>query len=349
MKKVILTTVFLLSLLNVQAQEFFSDKRPVQSANEFTRKVNDISYDIDVIIKTNKDKLKQDLNEIEKQVENNALTKTEADKLRNEKAEFYAKQIEEETKLQEDKIKKLINNKIEDNINFSTDMTAYQKQLIEKKSLFIADYNLGSSLMFVNGESKSDIYNTKSIFSSFGVGLGAKIRIGKETSHWFWKSTFDVTGHTFKFNDNKTFDNINNRTELVDVTEFINGDFKLKKSTMYIAEFKLSNYMEYDFSRKKFDEFGNSIIKSRQSFYVGAGGFIGYSAMTRNLVYKQNNEKYRQSTGAKFNSNQFIYGVGAYVGYQNITLRFSYNINNIFKKSFADQNIFNASVIFELF
>src|SRR5690606_41222370 len=92
--------------------------------------------------------------------------------------------IEEETKLQEDKIKKLINNKIEDNINFSTDMTAYQKQLIEKKSLFIADYNLGSSLMFVNGESKSDIYNTNSIFSSFGVVLGAKIRIGKETSHW---------------------------------------------------------------------------------------------------------------------------------------------------------------------
>src|SRR5690606_7659750 len=270
--KILTTVVFLLSLVNMQAQEFFSDKRPVQSANEFTRKVNDISYDIDVIIKTNKDKLAQELGEIEKKVANNELTKVEADKLRNEKAEFYAKQIEEETEKQSDKIKTLINNKIEDNINFSSDMAAYQKQLIEKKSLFIADYNLGSSLMFINGKSKSDIYNTKSIFSSFGVGLGAKTRIGKETSHWFWKSTLDVTGHTFKFNDNKTFDNINNRTELVDVTEFINGDFKLKKSTMYIAEFKLSNYMEYDFSRKKFDEFGNSIIKSRQSFYVGAGG-----------------------------------------------------------------------------
>src|SRR5690606_34524520 len=92
MKKVILTTVFLLSLANVQAQEFFSDKRPVQSANEFTRKVNDISYDIDLIIKNNKDKLKEDLNEIEKKVEDNELTKVEADKLRNEKAEFYAKQ-----------------------------------------------------------------------------------------------------------------------------------------------------------------------------------------------------------------------------------------------------------------
>src|SRR5690606_28670333 len=119
MKKVILTTVFLLSLLNVQAQVLFNDKRPVQSANEFTRKVNDISYDIDVIIKTNKDKLAEELSEIEKKVANNELTKVEADKLRNEKAEFYAKQIEDETEKQSDKIKTLINNKIEDNINFS--------------------------------------------------------------------------------------------------------------------------------------------------------------------------------------------------------------------------------------
>lgn len=38
MKKLILTTAFLLSILSVQAQDFFSDKRPVQSANEFTKK-----------------------------------------------------------------------------------------------------------------------------------------------------------------------------------------------------------------------------------------------------------------------------------------------------------------------
>ena len=342
MKKVILTTAFLLSLANVQAQEFFSDKRPVQSANEFTRKVNDISYDIDLIIKTNKDKLKEDLNEIEKKVENNELTKVEADKLRNEKAEFYAKKIEGETQTQEEKIKTLINNKIEDNINFSSDMTAYQKQLVEKKVLFIADYNLGSSLMFVDGKSKQDIYNTKSVFSSFGVGLGAKTRIGKESSRVYWKSMIDVTGHTFKFNDNKTFESINNETVLVDI------GFPVKKSSMYMAEFKLSNYLEYDFSKRKQDAFGNPIIKSRQSFYVGAGGFIGLNTMSRNLVYKKDGEKYRETTNAKFNSNRFIYGVGAYVGYEDMSVRFTYNLNNVFKKSFADQNIFNVSLVFEI-
>src|SRR5690606_42154549 len=101
-------------------------------------------------------------------------------KIRNEKAEFYAQKIEEETTLQEDRIKKLINNKIEDNINFGSDMSAYQKKLIEKKVLFIVDYNFGSSLMFVDGKSNQDIYNIKSVFSSFGVGLGAKTRIRSE-------------------------------------------------------------------------------------------------------------------------------------------------------------------------
>src|SRR5690554_1499776 len=171
MKKTVLTTAFLLGVFSIQAQEFFSEKRPVQTETEFTRRVNDISYDIDVIIKTNKDKLKEALNEIEKQVENNELTKEEADKLRNEKAEFYAQKIEEDAKLQEERIKKLINNKIEDNINFSTDMSAYQKQLIEKKVLFVAEYIFGHSIMLIDNKFNNDYYKSSAL-TSFGVSLG---------------------------------------------------------------------------------------------------------------------------------------------------------------------------------
>jgi len=343
MKKVILTTVFLLSLLNVQAQEFFSDKRPVQSANQFTKKINDISYDIDVIIKTNKDKLAQELSEIEKKVSNNELTKNEADKLRNEKAEFYAKQIEEETEKQSDKIKTLINNKIEDNINFSSDMTAYQKQLIENKSLFLVEYRLlGNSSLMIDDSAYKDYYES-GFLSSVGLGLGAKTRIGKETSRIYWKSMLDVNFHLFKIKDNKTFESINNETVLVDI------DFPVNKSRMNLTELNWSNYLEYDFSKRKYDEFGNQIIKSRQSFFAGLGGFLGYSQLSRQLEYEIDGEKYRQTIAAKFNSNQFIYGVGAYIGYQNFSLRATYNLNTVFKRSFADQNIFNIALVLELF
>lgn len=70
--------------------------------------------------------------------------------------------------------------------------------------------------------------------------------------------------------------------------------------------------------------------------------------MSRNLVYEQNSEKYRQNTTSKFNRNPFIYGVGGYVGYDNMSIRLTYNINNVFKKSFADQNILNVSFVYEI-
>ena len=76
MKKKFLTLAILSSFISSHAQEIFSDKRPVQTEAEFTRKINDISYDIDVIIKTNKDQLKEELNKIEKQVESNQISKS---------------------------------------------------------------------------------------------------------------------------------------------------------------------------------------------------------------------------------------------------------------------------------
>lgn len=342
MKKLVLTTAFLLSILSVQAQEFFSDKRPVQSANEFTKKVNDISYDIDLIIKNNKEKLKQDLNEIDQKVENNQLTKAEADKLRNEKAEFYAKQIEEETKIQEDKIKVLINNKIEDNINFSTDMSAYQKQLVERRSLFLAELTLGNSMMLVDNKFKNDYYSGTGL-SSVGIGLGGKTRLGKESSSLFVRYDLGYMLHSFKPQGKKIMESVNGETILV------NAPFDVNRSRISSLEFRLSNYFEYDFSKKKYDEFGNAIIKSRQSLYVGLGGYIGLNTnLTNSMRYKLNNEEYNTSIVSSYNAEKFTYGVGAYVGYKEVNLRVTYNLNNVFKKSFADQNILNVSLILNL-
>lgn len=339
-KNIIIIVTLFASVLNLQAQEFFSDKRPVQSVNQFTKKVNDISYDIDLIIKTNKDQLKNDLNEIERQLENNKLTQTEADSLRNAKAEFYAKQIEEETKLQEDRIKKLINNKIEDNINFSTDMSAYQKQLVEKKSLFYVKYGISKNIMKVNDD--QDYYDNKGVVTGFEVGFGVKTRIGKDLSRLYWNSELDAFYQSFKINNNKTIDNVNGTTVLVD------SGSPLKKSNLLVTDLRLENFLEYDFSKKKTDDFGNTIIKSRQSAYVGLGGFIGYASISKKLEYDKDGEKYVESTQSKYNANAFSYGVGGYFGYRSFALKATYNLNPVFKKSFANQNILNVSLIFNL-
>src|SRR5690606_7418770 len=112
---------------------------------------------------------------------------------------------------------------------------------------------------------------------------------------------------------------------------------------------KWSNYIEYDFSKHKTDDFGNKIIKSRQSFYVGLGGFIGYNQISRGLVYDKNGEEYNERIQARFNSNPFIYGVGGYIGYQNFNIKATYNLNPVFKNSISNQNIFNIALVLELF
>src|SRR5690606_23153953 len=169
----------------------------------FTQKVNDISYDIDIIIKQNKEQLKKELNNIEQQLDNKEITKSEADSMRIVKAEFYARQIEDETKLQEDKIKELINKKIENNIHFSSDMSSYQKKLVESKVLASIDYTFGHSMLLADSKSNHDYFSSNAL-NSFSLGVGAKTRLGKDTSKWYWKSVLDFTLHSFKLSKDKT-------------------------------------------------------------------------------------------------------------------------------------------------
>lgn len=341
MKKLILITVIgILPFGKLYSQEFFSEKRPVQTANQFVKSVNDISYDIDLIIKQNKDLLKIDLDRIDLQVESKELTMEDANKLRNEKAEFYANQIEVQTKVKEDEIKKLINNKIEDNINFSSDMSAYQKQLVENKSLFFVKYGASKNIMVVKND--ENYFDKKGVISGFEVGFGLKTRLGNDLSRLYWNSGLDALWQNHKLNNNKTIADVNNATILVDV------GFPVKKSNLMVAEFRLENYLEYDFSKRKYDDFGNTIVKSRQSLFLGAGGFFGYGIVSKNLQYEKDGELYRESVQSKFNANHFTYGLGAYVGYKFVSLKASYNFNKVFKNSFADQNTLNVSLILNL-
>lgn len=342
MKEFIITlAVFALTVVNAQAQNILIG--PEASQEEiFTRSINDISYDIDVLIKKNKDLLKEELKAIDAKVELGELSKEQADKQKNERAEFYAKKIEQEAEEKEQAIKKLINNKIENNISFSSNMSEYQKKLIEPKTLAIMELTFGHSLMNMDSSIRNEVYKTP-FLSSIGINIGAKTRLGANESPWAMRYDFGYLIQTFQLKDNQTLQSIDKSTEL------ITSAFDLKKSNVSVMDFRLSNYIEYDFASKKYDEFGNRIIKSRQSFYAGAGGFIGYvPTLSLGMQYTENGEKYTMNKTGKYNVNHFTYGIGAYVGYQGMSLRATYNFNEVFKKSFAPQNTFNVSLVLTL-
>lgn len=339
-KKILITATAFLLGISVNAQVSKSLKANDKAFNEtqvkFTQRMNEISEEIDLIVERNKSLLKADLNTIQNSLDHKSITQEQADNLRIEKSDYYASKIEEETKVKEEEIRSLINAKIDNNINIGDKLTEYQNRLIEKKTVAIIDYAFGKSFLTNN---ISDIKGTT--LSSFGVGIGAKTRLGSHMSNYYWKSNLSFTGSFFKIENNQTIENNNGTTELVPVA------FPVKKSLMNMLDFKLANHIEYDFSKKMYDEFGNKIIKSRQSFYIGAGGFIGYSQLNKQLLYEKNGEEYTQTTLSKFNVNHFTYGLSAYVGYKNISLRGTYHLNNVFKKSFADQNLYSVNLVFE--
>lgn len=342
MKKYILTlAVFVASAINVHAQNILIGQEATQE-EIFTRSINDISYDIDVLIKKNKDLLKEELKAIDAKVELGELSKEQADKQKNERAEFYAKKIEQEAEEKEQAIKKLINNKIENNISFSSNMSEYQKKLVEPKTLAMVELNFGHTLMNMNSSIRNEVYKS-SFISSFGVGFGAKTRLGSKESPWSMRYDLGYLIHMQKINNAKTVGIVDGVTQIVD------SNYPLKKSNMNIMDIRLSNYIEYDFASKKFDDFGNRIIKSRQGFYAGLGGFIGYVPnLSLGMQYSENGEDYTLNKTGKYNVNHFTYGVGAYVGYQGLSLRATYNFNEVFKKSFAPQNTFNVSLVLTL-
>lgn len=339
MKEFTLTlAIIVASTINMSAQNIVFAVEETQE-EIFAKGVNDISYEIDLLIKKNKDLLKEELQVIDTKVELGEISKEEADGQKNERAEFYAKKIEREAEEKEQAIKKLINNKIENNISFSSNMSEYQKKLIEPKSIAFMELSFGNAMMNMDASTRSEIYNN-SLLSSIGWNVGAKTRLGTNESPWSMRYDLGYSMNTYKFVGNKTIASIDKSTEIVD------SSFELKKSTMSVIDIRLSNYIEYDFSKKKYDEFGNRIIRSRQSFFAGIGGFVGYvPSISLGMQYDENGEKYKTNKTGKYNVNHFSYGVGAYVGYQGLSLRTTYNFNDVFKKSFTPQNTFNVSLV----
>lgn len=195
-------------------------------------------------------------------------------------------------------------------------------------------------MMLADHKIKNDYYSN-GFLSNFGIG--AKTRLGTKKSKFFMRYDRGYTISTFKPKGNKIL--AENGEEMI----LAESSVPLKKTYIYYYRSKTFELFWIWFSKKKYDDFGNEIINSKQSVFIGFGGYISINAQTnRNLKYEENGKKYQQNTISKFNTEKFIYGVGTYVGIHNISVRVTYNLNQVFKKSFVDHTIFNVSLVMEL-
>jgi len=309
----------------------------------FQTKVNKISKELDNAIKSNKEALKKDLLLIEQQLKNNEISVEQAEVFKNEKAVFYATKIDEATLKSEKEINEALQVKVNEEMNMKASLNDYIKSLIEKRSFVMVSIGFGSSLVLVEGTINSDMYKTK-LFSSFQYGIGGKTRLSKNNSHYYLRYELTSVINYVKPTNQRVLDVVDNKTVLVDYEK------PLKKSRINFIESRLSTYFEYDFSEKKEDEYGNLILRSRQSYFIGLGGFIGYGNDKFNQIMKYETEGkfHKNRETGNFGANKFVYGVGAYVGHKNVSLFATYNLNPTFKNSEFDQHFLNIGLSLDI-
>nr|WP_297306913.1 hypothetical protein [uncultured Flavobacterium sp.] len=309
----------------------------------FQTKVNKISNQLDKSIKENKEALKKQLLVIEQRLKNNEINQDEAENLKNEHAVFYANKIDEATFNAEKEINEALQVKINGEMDLKASLNDYIKSLVEKRSKFIMSVGFGSSLAMMNGGLNSELYKSKMI-SSVNWSLGGKTRLIKDNPHYYLRYEWTSVYNSLKPTDQRVLDVVDNQTTLVEYEK------SLKKSRIDFAESRISAYFEYDFSKKKEDEYGNMILRSRQSYFVGLGGFfgIGGNNITQVMKYKSSGKEHRNTETGSFGANKFVYGVGAYVGHKNLSLFATYNLNPTFKNSEFDQHFLNIGISLDI-
>lgn len=354
-KVVIYISIFLVSLLSKmygQTNDSIAQKNDIVTAFKigynysdsddaqiFQIKINKISKELDKAIKSNKEALKKDLLLIEQKLKNKEISQEEAEVLKNEKAVFYATKIDEATLKSEKEINEALQAKVNDEMNMKASLNDYIKSLVEKRSKFILSFGFGTSLMLVDGGLNTDMYKTKP-FSSINFGLGGKTRLVNDNSHYYLRYEWTTIINFAKPANQKVLDVVDNQTTLVDYEK------PLKKSRIDFGQSRISAYFEYDFSEKKEDEYGNVILRSRQSYFVGIGGFAGYGnkKVTQIMKYKTPGREHKNREIGAYGINQFVYGVGAYVGHKNLSLFATYNLNPTFKNSEFEQHFLNIGL-----
>lgn len=309
----------------------------------FQKKINSISNQLDKSIKENKESLKRDLSLLDQQYKNNEISSNKLDSLKKEKAIFYASKIDEATSKSSNEINLAIQKKVNNELDLKASLNDYIKRLVEKRSYVIMSIGFGTNLLLLDGKIKSDIYKTK-LLSSINFSIGGKTRLVKDNPHYYLRYELTSLINYVKPANEKVLDVVNNQTVLIDYEK------PLKKSRVDFAESRISTYFEYDFSKKRDDEYGNVILRSRQSYFVGIGGFAGFgnNKIAQILKFESENKVHKNRETGNFGANKFVYGIGAYVGHKKLSLFSTYNLNKVFKKSEFNQHFLNFGIILDI-
>ena len=314
----------------------------------FAKQAEKIAQRIDSITISEKNILKKELKKIDKKLKNREISVETAEAEKKRVSEYHAKKINEAIALQEQKLKKLVRNKVNGNLkneggvvkrnrfvfpyfeeNYVKDSVTGLR--IEKRwtTQFVVAF--GANKVLNDG---GDFYGDGFKISPLGygeVGFAFKYRLKEDSNLLNLKLGFSTM-----VNDMRP-----NRTNDILVTN--GGQTTLQDSGLDIIRSKFSSlyiaipvHLEFDFSEPKYNKKTKQIyLHSQEGFRMGFGGFFGLRLLTyQHIRYNDNSGKrIRLRQNDDFNMNTFSFGPSAYIGYKYYSLYVKYDANSIFKNN----------------
>src|SRR5690554_1798355 len=334
-----------------------------QSQNEDTsNSVEELMELKEKEIQQEKDMLKLEIELIHKRMDNNSITKEEAEALKVEAAEKRALNIENRVAIIDNKIALLERNganggkgdsshliinigkaNSENERNFGVSVkTSKRKVIFDQRTTSGPVIAFGLNNAITEDASLND--------SDFEIGGSRFFEIG-----WTWNTrVFENSnwlrvkyGFSFQFNglkptDNRYFVDTGDQTELQDYSS------NLKKSKLRMDNLVIPLYLEFGPS-KKVEHKDYFRYTTHNQFKIGIGGYTGINYSTRQkLRFREDGETKKEKLKANFNTNNFVYGIGAYIGWGNASLYAKYDLNTIFKKNAVDQRNISLGLRFDL-
>ena len=334
---------------------FFVSKITAQET--FEERAKAIAQKIELITREEKQVLKDQVEEINKQLEAGKLTQEQADKMKVEAATVQAKKIETRVAFEQAKLSQLINDKVEGKF-VDSDTIVKGKHTIsfpggyknekkidnkeEKRTTTQFVFAIGFNNLVTDGAiANSDFGYWRSGFYEWGVTLNTRLSQNSNLLHLKYGLGFQY--NMLHATDNRVFVDTGSETVLTTYPIDLKNNHTYFKNVYFV----LPVHLEFDFSKTE-EKDGKKIFKSHQGFRFGLGGFAGVNTNSKQFIrYDYEGRKVKERTKADFNVNDFTYGLSAYVGHKSTSLYVKYDLNPMFQNNAVDQNNISLGVRFD--
>lgn len=333
----------------------------LSAQTSFEDRVKLVANKIELVTKQQKDSLKVELEEVNKELENGTITKAQADQKKLQLAEMRSKNIETKVALAQaelnDLVKQKVDGKLKDNYRrkFSIiidgpskddpDYRRYRDSINDNRSerrttsqfVFAAGFN---NLVTDGAVANSDYRYWGSHFYEWGTTWNT--RLMKENNLLHLKYGFSVMYNNLRPTQGRLF--VANGTQ----TDLEYSPVNLKDSRFRNVYLTAPIHLEFDFTKSRTNAEGKTLFRSHESVRFGIGGYAGFRVKSKQILkYSENGHDTTVKEKGGFNTNDFIYGVSTYLGYGSTSLYLKYDLNPLFKDNAVKQNNISLGVRFD--